>query len=109
MDVADAYARFETALDDFAKGNPQPVKALSHRADATLANPFGPPARGWDDVSKMLDYASSRFRDGAFLGTERIAEFPSTRMGLCAPPRASEQKRVTAKRHPRVHVLGGAP
>lgn len=76
MDLADVYARFEPALDEFAKGNPQPVKSLySHRDDVTLANPFGPTVRGWDEVSKMLDYASSRFGDGAFIGTERIAEY----------------------------------
>jgi ketosteroid isomerase-like protein len=43
----------------------------------TLANPFGPAVRGWDRVSETLDYASSRFRDGAFIGTERISEYKS--------------------------------
>ena len=35
-------------LDAFFKGDPEPVKALfSHREDVSLANPFGPPVRGW--------------------------------------------------------------
>jgi ketosteroid isomerase-like protein len=76
MDLREIYAQFEPALDEFAKGNPEPVKALySRRDDATLANPFGPAVRGWEQVSKTLDYASSRFSDGAFIGTERIAEY----------------------------------
>jgi ketosteroid isomerase-like protein len=68
--------QFASAYDQFAKGNPEPVKALySHRDDATLANPFGPAVSGWDQVSETLDYASSRFRDGEYVGTERIAEY----------------------------------
>ena len=76
MDLAEVYQRFESAWDEFAKGNPEPAKALySHRGDATLANPFGPAVRGWDQVSQSLEYASSRFRDGEFISTDRIAEY----------------------------------
>jgi ketosteroid isomerase-like protein len=76
MDLAEVYEQFPPAWNEFARGNPEPVKALySHRDDATLANPFGPAVRGWDEVSKMLDTASSRFSDGEFVGTERIAEY----------------------------------
>ena len=76
MDLAEIYEQFSPAFNEFAKGNPEPVKALySHCDDATLANPFGPAVRGWDEVSKMLQYASSRFRDGEFLGAQRIAEY----------------------------------
>ena len=53
MDLAEIYEQFSPAFDEFAKGNPEPVKALySHRDDATLANPFGPAVRGWDEVIK---------------------------------------------------------
>ena len=76
MNLNEMYAQFEPAWDEFAKGNPEPAKALySRRDDATLANPFGPAVSGWDQVSKTLEYASSRFRDGAFIATERIAEY----------------------------------
>jgi hypothetical protein len=55
MDLAEVYERFGPAADEFAKGNPEPVKALySHQDDATLANPFGPAVRGRDEVSRML-------------------------------------------------------
>ena len=32
--------------------------------DVTLANPFGPPGRGWDEVPASLDLAASNYRDG---------------------------------------------
>jgi ketosteroid isomerase-like protein len=70
--------QFKVAVDEFAKGNPEPMKALfSHGDDVTLANPFGPIAKGWDDVSQALSYASSRFRDGEVFAIERIAEYDS--------------------------------
>jgi ketosteroid isomerase-like protein len=75
MDLAEVYEQFGVAADAFAKGDPELVKALySHSDDATIANPFGPAVRGWDEVSRMLEYASSRFPDGEFVAAERIAE-----------------------------------
>jgi len=79
MDLTDVYAQFKPVWDEFGKGNPEPAKALySHRDDATLANPFGPVARGWDEVSKTLEYASSRFSDGELLRIDRIAEYATS-------------------------------
>ena len=81
MDLAEVYEQLGPALNEFAKGNPEPVKALySHRDDATLANPFGPAVRGWAEVSRTLDYASSRFSDGEVLGPERIAEYSTSEL-----------------------------
>ena len=81
MDLNEVYAQFKPVWDEFAKGNPEPAKALySHRDDATLANPFGPVARGWDEVSKTLDYASSRFSDGELLSIDRMAEYASSEL-----------------------------
>ena len=38
---------YHQALGKIVKGNPEGYKQLySHRDDVTLANPFGPPARG---------------------------------------------------------------
>ena len=40
------------ALDETTRGNPEPFFELySRRADATLANPYGPPARGFNEKS----------------------------------------------------------
>ena len=55
--------------------NPEPYKALfSHREDVTLANPFFPVVRGWDEVSVTLERTASRLRDGEFLGSEIVAK-----------------------------------
>ncbi len=45
--------RFKQAGQEFVKGHPKPVQELfSHREDVTLANPFGPPTRGWEQVAE---------------------------------------------------------
>ena len=76
MDLDEAIEHYYAALDQFAKGNPEPVKVMfSHQEDATLANPFGPAVRGWKQVSDALDFASSRFRDGEFAQSENLARY----------------------------------
>ena len=45
-----------SVLNDFMRGNPEPKKRIYSRVDdATLANPLGPPARGWAAVSRRLN------------------------------------------------------
>ena len=81
MNFEEFYKQSKPAWDEFAKGNPEPAKSLySHREDATLANPFGPAVRGWEQVSKTLEFASSRFREGEFIGAERIAEYATAEL-----------------------------
>ena len=66
----------EKAWRTFVRGDSQPAKALfSHRDDVTLANPWGPPVRGWDAVSATLDAAADRFRDGKISSFETIAKY----------------------------------
>jgi ketosteroid isomerase-like protein len=65
--------RYQQALDVFMKGNPEPVKELfSHREDVTLANPLGPPAHGWDEVSATIEHAASHFREGRLVSIEIV-------------------------------------
>jgi len=62
------------ALDAFAAGDPEPLKVLySRRDDATLANPFGPPVRGWSDVEPTLERAAEHYRDGYATGFELVS------------------------------------
>jgi ketosteroid isomerase-like protein len=76
MDFEQVVEQYHRAADEFARGNPEPVKALlTHRDDVVLANPFGPHVRGWDQVSEALDYASSRFRDGQVATFDRVARY----------------------------------
>jgi len=77
MSAADAVdeliERYQLGLDDFMKGDPEPVKELfSHREDVTLANPLGPPAHGWDEVGATIERAASQFRDGRLVGVEIV-------------------------------------
>ena len=67
--------RCHLALGEFVKGNPEPVKEMvSHKDDVTLANPLGPPARGWDEVAKTIEHAASTIRDGEIIGFEIVSK-----------------------------------
>ena len=58
---------------EITNGNPDVYKGLySRRDDVTLANPFGPPARGWSEVSARLDGAADHYREGEVVGFENI-------------------------------------
>ena len=76
MEFQHVVEKYHAAVDAFSRGTPEPVKAVfSHHEDVTLANPFGPAVRGWKDVVKALDFASSRFRDGEVPKFESVAEY----------------------------------
>jgi hypothetical protein len=67
--------QWHPASGEFLKGNPEPVKKMwSHREDVTLANPFGPPVRGWDEVAKAGERAASQVRDGQLVSVEIVAK-----------------------------------
>jgi ketosteroid isomerase-like protein len=66
----------QQALDVFVKDNPQPMQAMfSHRDDVSLANPFGPPARGWDEVAATMERAASNLREGGMVAFENVAKY----------------------------------
>jgi len=74
-DVDELIEQFHLASDEFLKGNPEPVNKLwSRRDDVTLANPFGPPVRGWDEVAKVTEHAASQVRDGELVSVEIVAK-----------------------------------
>ena len=74
-DVDELIEQYYRAQGEFLKGNPEPVKNLfSHREDVTLANPYGPPVRGWDEVAKTIEHAASLRSDGTFLGWQIVAK-----------------------------------
>jgi ketosteroid isomerase-like protein len=67
---------YHQALDEIMKGNPEGYKKIySRRDDVSLANPFGPPVRGWDEVAKILERAASHYRDGEATGFENVAKY----------------------------------
>jgi ketosteroid isomerase-like protein len=63
-----------SALDQIAKGDASAFFELySHEHDATLANPFGPPARGRGEIEEAGRRAASNYRDGRAIEFENIA------------------------------------
>jgi ketosteroid isomerase-like protein len=77
-DVDELIERYQLGLDEFMKGNPEPVKELfSHREDVTLANPLGPPAHGSEQVGATIERAASQFRDGRLVGVEIVEKHVS--------------------------------
>ena len=76
MDLREVLSQYHKALDDFSRGDPEPVKNIfSHRENVILANPFGPAVRGWKKVSEALDFASSRFRGGKVTDITTVGEY----------------------------------
>jgi ketosteroid isomerase-like protein len=65
---------YHRAGREITNGNPEVYKTLySHRDDVTVANPFGPPVRGWSEVSATLDRAAENYRDGEIVGFENVS------------------------------------
>jgi ketosteroid isomerase-like protein len=59
---------------EITNGNPGVYKSLYSRSDdVTLSNPFGPPVRGWNDVSERLDHAAEQYRDGEAVSFENVS------------------------------------
>ena len=76
VDFDEVVEHYHLALGEFVKGNPEPVKKMSsHREDVTLANPLGPPVRGWEQVAAAGERAASQFRDGESVGFEIVAKY----------------------------------
>ena len=75
-DLDRVLERFKRAGNEFVKGNPKPVQEMfSHKEDVTLANPFGPPARGWEQVAEAQERGASVFRDGEIYNFETVAKY----------------------------------
>ncbi len=75
-DLDAVLEQFKQAGQEFAKGNPKPVQDMfSHRDDVSLANPFGPPVRGWEQVASAQDRGASVFRDGEIYDFETVAKY----------------------------------
>ncbi|MGO4584086.1 DUF4440 domain-containing protein [Arthrobacter sp. 2RAF6] len=75
MKLDEVVDQFYQALSQFAKGNPEPAKAIfSHSGEVSLANPWGPPAVGWERVSVALDSAAARFKDGQVTSVDSLTK-----------------------------------
>jgi ketosteroid isomerase-like protein len=74
--VDELLAQWDLATRGFLKGNPESTVGLySQRPDVTLANPFGPAVRGWEQVAATVEQASSQVRDGALVDVENVVKY----------------------------------
>lgn len=74
--VEAAIEQSHQALAAVIKGDPEPFFQLySQRDDATLANPYGPPARGIRDIRTAGGGAAANYKDGEVVAFERVAEY----------------------------------
>ena len=92
-DVDELIEQYYRAQREFLRGNPQPVKNLfSHREDVTLANPYGPPVRGWDEVAKTIEHAASLRSDGTFVEWQIVAKYVSAELAYVVQIERAEAK-----------------
>jgi ketosteroid isomerase-like protein len=92
-DVDELIERFHLALGEFLRGNPEPVKNLwSQREDVSLANPYGPPVRGWEQVAKTIEHASSLRSNGEFVGSEEVAKYVTSELAYVVGIERAEAK-----------------
>jgi ketosteroid isomerase-like protein len=69
---------YHRGMDEFMRGSCEAVKPLFSKADeVTLANPFGPVAKGWDQVVDAMERAAQNYRDGEAIGFDSIARVVS--------------------------------
>jgi ketosteroid isomerase-like protein len=70
------------ALDEIARGNLDPfIDLYSDRDDATVANPYGPPARGRYEIEQAGRRAAANYRDGRAIEFENFATYISGSLG----------------------------
>jgi ketosteroid isomerase-like protein len=75
-DLDELKERYRVSLEAFINGDPEPQKPLwSRREDVTLANPFGPPAKGLAQVFGAMDSAAAAIRGGEGLTFDEISSY----------------------------------
>ena len=91
--VDELIERYQQALRELVNGNPEPLKEIfSHRDDVSLANPFGPAVRGWDESARAMEGSASNYRDGEIVGFENVAKYVTSELACIV-----EMERYRAK------------
>ena len=76
-----AVEAFRDAQIAFLNGDPEPALGLmSRREDVTLANPLGPPQRGWADVATATRHAAANFHGGS-IRFEEVSRYATADLG----------------------------
>jgi ketosteroid isomerase-like protein len=80
-DLDQVVEQYHLALGEVVKGDPEPLKMIySHRAEVSLANPFGPPVRGWVEAAQTMERAAARYTDGQIVGFETVAKYVTSEL-----------------------------
>jgi ketosteroid isomerase-like protein len=80
-DLDHVIEQYHLVAAEFIKGNAESYKEIfSHREDMSLANPFGPPVRGWNEAAQTMECAASRYRDGEIVGFENVAKYVTSEL-----------------------------
>ena len=75
-DLVEAIEEDHRAVGAFVRGDPEPKSQMfSRREDVSVANPLGPPVRGWDQIKRQLEGVASQVREGEPQRFERISEY----------------------------------
>jgi ketosteroid isomerase-like protein len=75
-DLDEVIEQLHRAVDQFVKGNYEPLgKLYSQRDDVTLGNPFGPFVRGSEQVVQTMKRAASFYKDGEVTGFDGVAKY----------------------------------
>ena len=74
FDFDEVVEHYHLALGEFVKGSPEPLKGMYSHQQITVANPFGPPVRGWKQAAEIADRAALLYRDGEVVGFENVAK-----------------------------------
>jgi ketosteroid isomerase-like protein len=92
-DVDQLIEQYYRAQREFLKGNSETVKEFfSRREDVTLANPYGPPVRGFDEVAKTIEHAASLRTDGTFVEWQILAKYVSAELAYVVQIERAEAK-----------------
>ena len=76
MELDATIEAYHQTVVDIVRGDAGPLQAMwSHGDDVTLANPWGPARKGWNDVAEGMALAASQFSDGAARTHEELTRF----------------------------------
>jgi ketosteroid isomerase-like protein len=75
-DLVEAIEEDHRATDALLRGDAEPKKRMfSRQEDVSLANPLGPPVRGWSRIEPTLDGLASQVREGKPQRFERMSAY----------------------------------
>jgi len=81
-DLDEVIEEYHRTLETFGRGDPESALMLwSRQDDVSLANPLGPPVRGYQAVREASERAASQLSDGEAFSAERISTYATTDLG----------------------------